>query len=51
MYGFAAEVAWKARLKIECIGNVNTMITFGFPTTGKDLILVFLQTYNLFYAH
>lgn len=38
-------------MKIECIGNGNTATAFGFPTTGQDLILVFLQTYNLFYVH
>lgn len=49
LYGFAAEVAWKARVKIKCIGNVNKMINFGFPTTGQDLILVFLKTCNVTY--
>lgn len=34
-------------MKIKCIGNVNKMINFGFPTTGQDLILVFLQTCNI----
>lgn len=48
-YGFAAEVAWKACMKMKCNGNVNKMINFGIPATGQDLILFLLQTCNISY--
>lgn len=49
LYGFAAKVAWKACVKIKCIGNVNKMINFGFPTTGQDLIFISLKICDITY--